>query len=128
VVSTSVWAKQTVVNGTTYTSEDLPIAYSGGSIREILNCIPDSIKISWEAIAPGDSNDVKLYWSKSYSGNPAQSYTLIDSIKADELDLYTMAKTNFTSADKFKIRLIGAASGNGGAKLWLRYERYFTLP
>lgn len=129
VVSQSLWANQTVVNGATYTSADLPIIYTNGPIKEIINCVPDSTRLSWEAIAPGDSNDVKVYYSKTYHGNPAQTYTLIDSIKADELDSYTFYGRNpFLNADKFKIRIIGAASGNGGAKLWLRYERWFKLP
>jgi len=127
-VSTNVWSSQSIVNGTTYTSAELPVAYANGSIKEILNCIPDSIRIVWEAIAPGDSNDVKVYFTTSFSGNPVQTYTLIDSVKDDELSFVTLTRAQFTSADKMKLRLIGAASGNGNSKLWIRFERWFKLP
>lgn len=126
-ITQNVWANQTIANGTSYTSADLPIAYSGTDDR-IKGLIPDSIRIVWEAIAPGDTNDVKIYISKSIFGNAAQSYSLVDSCKDDEFDYFTVPRASFTSADKFKIKLTGAASGNTGAKMWVRYERWFKLP
>jgi len=128
VVGTNLWANKTIVNGTTYTSTAQPIAYTNGSMTGIINCIPDSIRISWEAIAPGDSNDVKVYFTTSFSGNPVQSYTLIDSVKDDELSFVTLTRAQFTNADNITLRLIAASSGNGNSKLWIRFERWFKLP
>src|SRR3989304_1247491 len=107
------------------------LPYNGTGFARIVGLSPDSVYLSWYATAPNDSILVDVYFGARRT-NGTYTFTAVDSIKTSETDYVIIPYAQYRSRDNAQFAVVARSAGNKitgtGNKLYLRVERYFTVP
>ncbi len=131
VVDDVICANTHYANSATSTSDAIDLRYWGKTYPGVYGAFPDSVAVIWDAIASGDTISVQVSVATAYGINAVGSYTVLDTISADETTFATIANSVWKKKDQLKVKITALGSGNAvtaaNSKLWLKVRRFFTL-